>query len=186
MKKIVFIGGMCGSKRDIFLIKRILKEFNILYFKYDSSLTKTIEQYSLELKKFINKINLNKNEKIKIVSFSAGGIIAEYYLKFVDNDKVDKIIAVCSPFKGSWLPLIYPRKMRGLQECKKNSIFLKKLRAHKLKETIGEKTFWCLFDPIVPGISARGENPEHTFFPLHWIIQFWPPLIYKIRKFLLN
>ena len=183
MKKIIFVCGMGGGKRDMFLIKNILKEFKIIYFPYDVWLNETIEQSAKKLKIFIDRLNLK--EKVSIISVSAGGIIAEYYLKFLDNKKVNKIVTVCSPFKGTWLTKFFFRKHKGVQELRKNSNLLKKLRNKKLKN-VKELNFWCYFDPIVLGTSAKGNNPKHTLFPLHWIIQFWPPVIYKIRQFLFN
>jgi triacylglycerol esterase/lipase EstA (alpha/beta hydrolase family) len=184
MKKIVFLAGMYGGKIDTFLVKQILKDFDIVYFPYDTSLTETIEQSALKLNNFIKRLNLKRNEKVGIISFSAGGIIAEYYLKFIDDTKVNKIVTVCSPFRGSWLSRIYFKSRKGLNELRTNSILLKKIREKKLNRRIKEKNFWCLFDPIVFGTSGKGDNPEHTLFFLHSIIQFWPPLIYRIQKFL--
>ncbi len=184
MKKVIFVCGMSGGKRDMFLIKHILKDFNVIYFPYDVWLNETIEQSAKRLEKFVNELNLNKKEKISIVSVSAGGIISEYYLKFLDNKKVDKIVTLCSPFKGTWLAELFFKGNKGLRELRKESPLLKKIQNKKLKN-IKELNFWCYFDPIVPGKSARGENPRHTLFFLHWIIQFWPPVIYKIKEFLL-
>ncbi len=181
MKKVIFICGMSGGKRDMFLIKKILKEFKIIYFPYDVWLNETIKQTAKKLKKFIDK--LNSKNKVSIISVSAGGIILEYYLKFLDNKKVDKVITICSPFKGTWLAKVFFRSHKGVQELREGSNLLKKIRNKKLKK-IKELNFWCYFDPIVPGKSAKGGHPKHTLFFLHWITQFWPPIIYKIREFL--
>lgn len=185
MKKVIFICGMSGGKRDIFLIEKILKGFNVKYFPYDVWFSDTIEQSAKKLKNFIDKLNLKKKEKISIISVSAGGIISEYYLKFLDNKKVDKIVTICSPFKGTWLAKVFFRNHKGVQELRKGSLLLKKIQNKKLKN-IKELNFWCYFDPIVPGKSAKGNNPRHTLFFLHWIIQFWPPVIYKIKEFLIQ
>jgi len=183
MKKIVFISGMGGGKRDMFMMKHVLKDFDIKYFNYDTKYTETVEQSANKLKKFIGELEIKQNEKISIIGLSGGGIIADYYLKFIDDRKVDKVVTICSPFKGSWLHLIFSKKRKGLQEIQKESNLIKKLNAKKLEDT-KSLNFWCWFDPLVPGTSAKGTKPKHTLFFIHWIIQFWLPLIYKTKRFL--
>jgi len=182
MKKIIFVAGMSGGKKDMQLAKKILKEFELLYFPYNTKLTENLEEYANQLKNFIDKLKLKKEEKVSIVSFSAGGIIASYYIKFLDKKKVDKIVTVCSPFRGSWIWRLFLRR-KGVQQVRKNSEFLKKIASRNIKP-VKELNFWCWFDPLVPGKSAKASNSKHTFFFLHWIIQFWPPIIYNIQKFL--
>ncbi len=55
MKKIIFIAGMSGGKRDMSLTKKILKEFEVLYFPYNTKLTETFEEYANQLKNFIDE-----------------------------------------------------------------------------------------------------------------------------------
>ena len=184
MKKVIFISGMSGRKIDMSLTKKILKNFEVLYFPYNTKLTENLEKYAKQLKNFIDRLKLNKNEKISIISFSAGGIIASYYVKFLDKNKVDKIVTVCSPFGGSWIWRLFPKR-KGVQQIRKNSILLNKIAGKEIKP-VKELNFWCLFDPLVIGKSGKAGNSKHTLFFLHWIIQFWPPVIYKIRKFLIN
>ena len=183
MKKVIFIAGMSGGKRDMLLVKKILKGFEVLYFPYNTKLTENLEEYAKQLKNFINKLELKKNEKVSIVSYSAGGIIASYYIKFLEKKRVDKIITVCSPFNGTWLWRLSSEKKKGVQQVRKNSDLLKKIASGKIKP-VKELNFWCWFDPLVLGTSGKASNPKHTIFFLHWIIQFWPPIICKIRKFL--
>jgi len=185
MKKVIFVAGMSGGKRDMFLVKKILKEFEVLYFPYNTKLTETFEEYAKQLKNFIDKLKLKKNEKVSIVSFSGGGLIGEYYIKFLDKNKVDKIVTVCTPFKGSWIWRLYSQKRKGVQQARKNSNLLKKIASKEIKP-VKELNLWCWFDPLVLGTSGKASNPKHSLFFLHWIIQFWPPIIYDIRKFLRN
>jgi len=182
MKKVLFIPGFTGGKRDIYVIKRKLKNFELIYFPYDTWLNKKIEIYAKELKRFIDGFKL-KNEKISLIGVSAGEIIAEYYLKFLDNKKVDKIITICTPFGGSWLATYFFRRKKGLRQLAKNSSLLKKLRKRKLKG-VKEENIWSKLDFLVPGSSGKGDHPEHTWFFIHIIIHWWPPIANKIKKFL--
>jgi len=182
-KKVIFIPGAIGGKKDMILINKMLKEYDIKYFPYDTGLKNTIEQYSEKLKEFIDELKLEKDEKISIISISAGGIIAEYYLKYLESGKVDKIVTLFTPFKGTWLPHFIYKKKKGFQELRKNSIILEKISNKKLID-IEELNIWCWLDPVVPGKSGKGSNPMHVLFPIHGAIQFWPPVIVKIKKFL--
>jgi pimeloyl-ACP methyl ester carboxylesterase len=181
MKKVIFVPGFTGGKRDMYVIKRKLRNFELIYFSYDTWLNKGIEDYSKELKKFIDSLKLKK-EKASIIGVSAGGIIAEYYLKFLDNKRVDKVITICSPFEGSWVAYLF-RKKKGMRQLTRDSHLLKKLRKTKLKG-IKEKNIWSKLDFIVPGDSGKGDHPEHTLFFIHPIIHWWPPMVNKIREFL--
>jgi len=185
MKKVIVLSGFNGGKRDAYVLEKILREFEVLYFSYNTKLTENLEDYAKQLKCFIDKSKLKRNEKVSIVSFSAGGIIASYYTKFLDKSKVDKIITVFSPFNGTYLANLFFKKRRGLQQIKLRSKFLERLFK---KEIVGVKTknFWCCLDFVVQGSSGRGTNPEHSFFFIHPFIQWWPPIIYKIKMFLLS
>lgn len=182
MKKVIFVPGFMGGKKDSIPFKIILKDFEVIPFNYDTLLRKNIENISKDLKKFIDNLNLKKGEKVSIIGFSAGGIIADYYLKFLDSTKVDKFVSLCSPFKGSYLVKFFSKKLKELQQLDTNSDFLKKLNKNKLK--VKMKSIWCKFDFIVPGESAKRENPKHTYFFIHLIVHLWPPVLFEIRRFL--
>lgn len=34
-KKIIFLCGMSGGRRDMFVVKKVLKDFDVIYFPYD-------------------------------------------------------------------------------------------------------------------------------------------------------
>jgi esterase/lipase len=172
---IIFVPGFGGGKKDMFLFKKILKNHKIHYFNYNTNLQKPIKYYSKKLKRFLKNIN-RKKKKIGIIGISAGGIIAEYCVKCL-NQKVDKLIAVCSPFKGAWITNLFSKR-KDIQDLKKGSRVLEQI---KNSDSANEKDFFSYFDPLFPGNSGKGENPEHTFFFLHWIIQFYPPIIYKTK-----
>ncbi|MEX2017328.1 MAG: hypothetical protein WD876_02545 [Candidatus Pacearchaeota archaeon] len=186
MKKVIFIAGMSGGKRDMYIIKKKLVGFEVIYFPYNVWLNDSITKYSKELKRFIDRLKLKRGEKVGIIGISAGGVIARYYLEFIDNKKVDKLVTVCSPFKGSYFTVLasfFLRKHKGIRDLRKDSKILKKINRKKFND-IKEKNFYCILDILIPGDSGKGLNPEHTWFFFHNIIHWWPPLINKMRKFL--
>ncbi len=183
MQKVIFVGGFFGTRFDHILIKKILKEYNLILFKYDTRLYDSVEDIANNLKTFIDKLKLDKKEKIYLIGLSAGGIICDYYLKILDNTKVSKFVTVYAPFNGSPLSYLFSKKFKGLQNLKNGSKLINKLKKVKLKN-IKIKSFWCFFDPIVLGKSGKYVNAEHCLFFIHSFIQFWPRLVNKIKKFL--
>ena len=158
MQKVIFVGGFFGTKFDHLLIRKILKDYELIVFKYDTRLYDSIENIANNLKTFIDNIKLSKNEKVYIIGLSAGGIIVDYYLKLLDKTKVSKFVAIYSPFNGSPLSYLFTKKFKGLQDLKNNSKLVKRLNKTKLKG-IKIKSFWCSLDPIVLGKSGKYINP---------------------------
>jgi predicted peptidase len=185
MKKIIIVPGFLEQKKDKGLIKPLLKDFNVIFFDYDNKLNKPLEESSKKLKKFVDSLHLKKNEKVSIVGLSAGGVITDYYLKYFPHKKVDKFISIFSPFHGSFWANIFSKKRKGLNQLKPNSDFLKKLSKRRIKH-VKRMSIWCFFDPVVSGISAKGENPNHTLFFLHNFryLQNRFPIVSKVKEFL--
>jgi hypothetical protein len=65
---------------------------------------------------------------------------------------------------------------------KKNSHFLKELSSKKSKGKA--LNFYSYFDILVPGESAKGENPIQTSNFLHFFIQNDKKILKKIEEFL--
>lgn len=185
MTKIIFIPGFMGGKRDTFIAKKILKDYDLIYFKYNTYLIQTIEEIAMELKTFINSLKSKKNEKLILIGFSAGGIISLYYAKFLDKNKlIDKIITIHSPIKGTYFTEMFSKRFKGLKQLKLNSKILNKIEKNKTK--INQINFWNYFDTALPGKSGKGKNPKNSFMPLHFLVQWWPPIYYAIKRDLKN
>lgn len=182
MKKVVFIPGFLEKRKASSLIKYLLrKNFKIINFFYDTSGKTKIEISANKLKKFIDKIPVKKNEKISIVAFSVGGLVASYYSKFIDNNKIDKLITIFTPFKGTfWANKFFFNRDAIKQMCP-NSNFLKKLNKKKFTK-IKQKSFWDKDDFVVGGNSAKYGYSSRINFFLHPFAVYWPPLIKKVKK----
>lgn len=181
MKRLIFIYGFEGYQNQSKTAKDIFSDYDFLCFEYNSKLKQPIEEIAKELSSFINN-KTNKDEKVNLVGVSAGGIIAEYYARFLNPKKVDKLATVCSPFHGTYAPLFYSKERVGLKELSYNSDFLKKLNSKKLDEN---KTinFYSFFDILVPFNSGKGENPIHTWNFFHFTIQKDKKILNKIKSF---
>lgn len=181
MKKVVFIYGLSGSKRDSNAAKRILNDYNLICFEYNSNLKQPLEEIAEELNDFIIS-KTHKDEKVNLIGVSAGGIIASYYSKFVSPKKVDKLATICSPFKGSYVPIFYSKERRGLKELFYNSEFLKKLNSRKMNKT-KIINFYSYLDILVPGSSGKAENPYHTWDFFHFTIHNNKSILNNIKEF---
>lgn len=184
MKKVIYVPGFTGGRRDLQGFKAALKdEFEVLYFDYDTFLKDSLEENAGKLEKFIESLSWNDGEKGAIIGMSAGGVIADYYLKCLKNGRIDKFISLCTPFKGTCLAAI-PTKRKGLKELRINHPFLCKLAEKKL-ENIDEENVYSPFDMVViPGSSAKGVHPKVCYFPIHPLMEFWPEAIKEIKRFL--
>jgi len=181
MEKVIFIYGFTGTDRDSNVAKKVLDNYNLICFEYNSDLKQSLEKIAEELDSFIVS-KTGKKEKVNLIGASAGGIIAEYYAKFVSPKKVDKLATICSPFKGSYVPIFYSKERRGLKELFYNSEFLKKLNSRKLNKN---KTinFYSYLDVLVPGNSGKAENSHHTWDVFHFTIQNDKKILKKIKEF---
>ena len=180
-RKTIFVYGLEGNKSHAKAAGKIFRDKNLVCFEYDSSLRKPIEELAQELRKFIDS-KISKNERVNIIGVSAGGIIADYYKKFLAPAKVEKLATICSPFRGTYITKLYSSKRRGLKELSKDSEFLRKLNS---KKSFGETiNFYCPLDVLVPGNSGKGENPVLTKNFFHFLIQKDKKILKKIKRFM--
>jgi len=182
MNKVIFIPGFLRKTGAPAPLKRVLgKNFEVIDFVYDTSGRTKIEVLAKRLKKFIDKIHLEKEEKINIIAFSMGGLIASYYSKFIDNKKISKLITVATPFRGSHWATRFFSKRNAIKQMRPRSFFLKRLNKKKFTR-IKQESFWDKYDLIVGGSSAKyGHSKRFNFF-LHPFASYWPPLINRIEK----
>lgn len=181
MEKVIFIYGFTGSKKDSETAKKVLDNYKVICFEYNSGLKQPLEKIAEELDNFIIS-KTGKNEKINLMGVSTGGIIAAYYTKFVSPSKFDKLATICSPFKGTYIPIFYSNKRKGLKELFYGSKFLKKLNSRKINKA---KTinFYSYLDILVPGNSGKAENPHPTWDFFHFTIQNDKKILKKIKDF---
>ncbi|MFH1500864.1 MAG: alpha/beta hydrolase [archaeon] len=187
-KKVIYVTGfkLWDMKKvgrlESYLFKLYLKErFEVIAFDYANGLNDSLEKYAVELKKFIDNLNLKKGEKVNLIGHSAGGLIGEYYVRFLDDNKVDKLVTISSPFQGAPLARWFFTWRKGIKDIQKGSKFLKKISKNKKK--LNEINFYCTWDILVPGSSGKGSNPSRTYFFIHFINYLWPPIVWRVKRF---
>ena len=181
-EKIIFVYGWAGNRKQEKTAKQVLKDYDVSCFEYNSRLEQSLEEIAKELDGFVTS-EVDKNERVSLIGVSAGGIISSYYASFVSPEKVNKVITICSPFKGAYFVNFYLSKRRGVRELSKNSPFLKKLNSKKLDKNKTLNFYSCL-DILVPRSSGKGENPVHTWNCFHFLIHKDKKIFNKIKEFL--
>lgn len=97
-------------------------------------------------------------DDVNLVGFSMGGIVSRYYLQQLDGRKrVQKLITISSPHKGTLTGYAYPTK--GAQQMAYRSAFIKQLEANDhLLEGMEIHSFWTPFDVmIIPYTSSQWQ-----------------------------
>jgi triacylglycerol lipase len=84
-----------------------------------------------KLQHFIDQ-KLGKDQPIAIIGFSMGGLVARYYLQYLDGYKRTlTFFSISSPHSGTWTAYCYFGK--GARDMRPNSRFLAKLAANETK-----------------------------------------------------
>ncbi len=179
-QKVIFLYGLKGNKRHARTAQKTLKEYEVISFNYNSDFKQPIQEIARELKRFIDSIT-SKKEKVNLIGISAGGVIASYYQKFIAPAKVNKLVTLSSPLKGTYITGFYSKRAIGVKQMAKNSSFLDKLNSKKSKSNV--LNFYCYFDILVPGNSGKGENPVPIPNFLHFFVQYDKRILNKIKEF---
>jgi hypothetical protein len=125
---LIFLGGVWGfwPRKGLskYLQKRKLRAFLFDYHRKSKDFDECVEKLNL----FIEKRNLNH---ITFIGHSMGGLTAVYYCNKYGWNNIDKVICVCTPFKGlrnfGLFNIFIPK------DLKHDSKFLKRLKAKKVK-----------------------------------------------------
>ncbi|MGE5623582.1 MAG: esterase/lipase family protein, partial [Methanocella sp.] len=97
-----------------------------------------------------------KADRLDIVGFSMGGLVARYYVKFLGGrERVERLVTISSPHHGTQLAHLSPGP--GAREMRPGSAFLKKLNAgEEAPEPVRYTSIWTPLDlMIVPPESSR-------------------------------
>ena len=176
--KIVLVHGIFNTGHVFFWMKKRLEKCGFECFSpslWPCDGRKGIEQASKDLKAKIDE-KYDSAEKISIIGFSMGAIVARYYLQELDGAKrVDKFFSIAAPHQGSyWAYLPYPTK--GVRQLRPKSEFLQQLESseHRLK-SVALFSYWTPFDTsIVPSSSSYWKIAKNKkfFSIMHFTIIF--------------
>jgi triacylglycerol lipase len=177
MTPILFVHGFGGGSYEFKPIESYLKkkgDFKFYEFVYPRRFgEESIKNIAQSLKKFVS--NNIKEKKLAIIGISQGGIIAEYYLKNFNKKKIDCLITLCTPHKGSLAA--YFRSIPGFLDLRPGSKTIIELDNYMRKSKIPLYSVFTPFDlMVIPGWNA---NPGYgrikmVLAPLHPLAFWWP------------
>ena len=171
--KIVLVHGIFNTGHIFFFMKWMLQRCGFECFApnlWPIDGRKGIEYASGILKEKINE-RFGETDKIVLIGFSMGGVVARYYLQSLGgSQRTLSFFSISAPFKGTWWAYIpYPSK--SIKQMRPNSDFLKKL--DKVGETLTEIKLYSYWTPIdtsiVPSSSSYWNmaNNKKIFSILH-------------------
>ena len=185
MNPIIFIHGFGGYGEQYQPIIKFLekKGFEKFYeFEYENKFG--FDSIKVIAKEFADFIENNvKEEKIDIIAFSQGGIIALEYLKDFNNREVDKLFTLCTPHKGS--ELAKAANLPGIVELRPKSELLKELEKFVEESKINIYSVYTPFDLMVfPGWNAKSKLGKNkiVFAPTHPEAFSWPETLKFVYK----
>jgi pimeloyl-ACP methyl ester carboxylesterase len=154
---VVLLHGILNRPFVMKKIQRGLEKngFRVLNWGYQST-EKTIEEYTADLKQFVESQKLTQT--VHFVGFSLGSIIARNYLSTTPPPQLGRFVQIAPPNHGSqWVDHLYQFDTfrwvfgdKAIQQLKANSPFI---------ETLGVPT--CEF-----GIIAGGRGDNNGFNPI--------------------
>ena len=166
--KIVLLHGIFNTGRTMYWMKRALEKHDVECFTPSLSPfdgRKGIEYDGASLKLQIDN-KFGKTEKISLIGFSMGGIIARYYLQELGGrHRVEHFFSLSTPHHGTyWAYLPYPSK--GRKQLLPNSVFLTKLAKNQNKlKAVNLYSYRTPFDfVIVPNSSSYWKIAENKKF----------------------
>lgn len=188
--KIVLIHGIMNTGHIMYFLKWILERAG--YECFAPTLKPIdgrggIEQLSENLKHQIDS-RYGNDERINIIGFSLGGIVARYYLQELEGHKrTESLFTIASPHHGSlWAYLPYPSK--GVKQLRPNSQFLKALES--TESNLNGLKLFSFYTPldtsIVPSKNSywRIATNKKYYSLLHLTIIFNIRLIRDLKKYL--
>jgi triacylglycerol lipase len=123
---IVLVHGFISTGKIFFYIKKKLEAHG--HKCYAPTLKPIdakygIEDLAIKLKDYIEN-KLESHSKFVLVGFSLGAIVCRYYLQELGGiERVDQLITISAPHRGSYLSYLYPGK--GMKQLRPQSDFLK-------------------------------------------------------------
>lgn len=125
---VILVGGLSSSNDSLRIIKKRLFQdgFNVVVHtitttetsENDEGLVFCASQLS-ELVKQLKTSSVSPKQKIFLLAHSAGGLIARYYVQFLEgNHYCDGLITLATPHRGLWIALLgYFTKLKRRGKC---------------------------------------------------------------------
>ncbi len=111
----------------------------------------------------------DKAEKVDLVCHSAGGLVARYYVKFLDGHKrVGHLVLLGTPHKGTYFSYVLPL-LRIAAQAKPGSNLIREIDEAEGPD-VPTTNFWSPVDGIVfPPENAKMEGPHARNVQVDWM-----------------
>jgi triacylglycerol lipase len=125
------------------------------------------------------------DERLSIVGFSMGGLIARHYLQELGGaPRCDRLVTVSTPHHGTWSSWFHPGK--GARQMRPGSAFLRRLQ--ETEDRLGGMrliSYRSPFDPVIlPSDSPMWARAENREFPgyIHTRVTRSGPLVEELVR----
>jgi triacylglycerol esterase/lipase EstA (alpha/beta hydrolase family) len=111
----------------------------------------------------------DKTEKVDIVCHSAGGLVARYYVKFLEGHKrIGHLILLGTPHKGTYFSYVLPL-LRIANQAKPGSNLIREIDEADAPD-VPTTNFWSPVDGIVfPAENAKLAGPKVHNVQVDWM-----------------
>lgn len=142
-----------------------------------------------QVKDYINQ-NFSANQKLDLIGFSMGGLVARYYVQRLGGiEKIQRFISISAPNNGTLLAHFLPNI--GITQMRPNSQFIQDLN-QDAKELLSKLNFSIISTPfdlmIIPSSSSKMSIGKEFDLPVlthHWM-KTDERVFKQVHKLLLN
>ena len=172
----LIIDGIWGSHRRWERLRsRVAKEVGpCTIWQYDNSGRVSIEALGRALSSELRRLR----RPVNLIGYSMGGLVIREALRQNPESKVEKVVLLNSPHRGSAAAFLVP--LSACREMRPGSAFLKQLNAAPW--TYPTLVTWCPYDLMVfPGSSGRWDKASvllRSDVPMH----LWPVFSFEIHR----
>jgi len=170
---VLLIHGFMGTRGALFLLEQKLRADGFLVFSTNlatlnmQDIRKSAFGIHLAIEKIMEATG-KKVSKIDIVGHSMGGLIAQYYIKFMGGDAhVRKLVTLGTPYRGTWAGLVgvlcFGSFAPSTWQMLPGSSFLRQLIAMAQPANVDWTSIIARYDALCPPATAKispGTNYE--------------------------
>lgn len=144
------------------------REYKVIMWRNNVWSLRPIREQAEELSRIVDGVlEKSKAKKVDIIGISMGGIVTMYYLHYLHGaEKVDKFIAVASPFKGTmaalWGNLFFGLFTPSLAEISPWSRIISDLWKKPRLSGVKFYTITGLYDCLAPPHTSRHKFAVNT------------------------
>ncbi len=171
---VLLIHGYLGTRGSMFLLERRLNDDGMCVFSFNLG---TLNVRDIRTSAFLihrkveSILSHTPVRKINIVGHSMGGLIGLYYVKKLGgHERVDKLVMMGTPYRGTWAALLGVATMGLLStsawQLLPGSSFLKELSTGPLPPSVQFYTISAERDWVCPPSSTPLEGAEPFTVPL--------------------